>query len=156
MDLTAAIFVVSCLLLSSGLVGFVLYTAFRTERHQRELLNAERMAAIERGQELPPESFLDPEAKVGRKTGNTLKTGLIVLGLGSGLIAALRVASPATGYWGWGLLLVVVGLAHLVYWFVRGKTEWETAQTLELERKRALVLRPSNPDSPAEDSEGRG
>ncbi len=156
MDLSVAIFVVLTMGLSCLLAGFVIYTAFRTEKHQRELLNAERMAAIERGQELPPESFLDPEAKVGRKTGNTLKTGLITLGLGSGLIAALRVASPATGYWGWGLLLVVVGLAHLVYWFVRGKTEWETAQTLELERKRALVRQPSNPDSPAEDSEGRG
>jgi hypothetical protein len=126
--------------LAIGWAGLFMYFVVRSQWQERELLSAERRAAIERGQSLPPEAFLDDETKetLTRKPGNSLKTGLITLFLGIGTVVALSIAAPRRS-WGWGLILVLLGVGHLSYWFAGGRAEWEQAQALELEAKRARI-----------------
>ena len=113
--------------LSFLFVVVVLLLALHHQRHQRSMLSAERLAAIERGQILPPETFLDPDGKRPRKVGNSLRTGILAVGFGLGLVATLLALRPHQALWGWGVLLIAVGVSHLIYWFVRGRAEWDAA-----------------------------
>lgn len=58
---------------------------------------------------------------------------------------------PTGHLWGWGLLITAVDLAHLIYWLVRGSTEWETAQAIEQERIRAWSTQSSEGGVPTVD-----
>ena len=120
-----------------GAVAILFHYIIGTQKRYRSLLNKERMAAIEKGLTLPPEAFIDDEARrfLSRGAGNSLKTGLIILFLGLGTTAALFIDGPRN-VWAWGLILVLVGLGHLLYWFVGGREEWQKAQELEELRAR--------------------
>jgi len=129
----------------------ILYIVFRAETKEKERLSAERMAAIEKGLDLPPEVFFDASGQ-RRIPTNSLLVGLTTLGIGLGLSAALFISVPEHRLWGWGILVVAFGLAHLLYWFVWGRREREKAQALDREMKEAWIRRQSgaapNPDDP--------
>jgi len=148
MDDTVLIVGVSAIL-SFTFVSVVLYLALRHQRHQRDMLSAERMAAIERGQLLPPETFMDPDGRTHPRARNSLRTGIITTGFGVGLVASFMAVRPQGHLWGWGLLLIAVGLAHLMYWLIRGRSEWEAAQALEQEKARAWLTQSSGGAPPA-------
>ncbi len=135
----------------------VMYIALRAQTKERERLSAERMAAMEKGLDLPPQAFLDASGKP-RTPYNALLVGLISLGTGVGLIVALLILNtpsylPERGLWGWGFVLVAFGLVQLLYWFVRGRREWDEAKTLDREMKEAWIRRQSgaapSPDNPS-------
>ena len=92
-------------------------------RRRRDIVEAhhkERMAAIERGMELPPlpESFFK-SFNFDRKPRHLL-TGMIWTFVGIGLFVALReVASQAVAWF--ALMPIGVGLALLIYYFVEGR-----------------------------------
>ena len=92
-------------------------------KRRRDIVEAnhkERMAAIERGMEVPqlPESFY-LSLKPARRSSYLLP-GLIWLFVGIGLFVALgAVAGHGVRYF--GLIPVGVGLAFLVYYFVEGR-----------------------------------
>jgi membrane-bound metal-dependent hydrolase YbcI (DUF457 family) len=92
-------------------------------RRRRDIVEAnhkERMAAIERGMEVPqlPESFylsMKPQRR-----SSYLLPGLIWLFIGLGLFVALgAVAGDEVKYF--GLIPTGVGLAFLIYYFVEGR-----------------------------------
>jgi hypothetical protein len=93
-------------------------------RRRRDIVEAhhrERLAAIERGMEIPPlpESFYLP---FQRKRRSGLLAGLIWLFVGIGLFIALgAVAGEDVRYF--GLIPAGVGLAFLIYYFVEGRKE---------------------------------
>lgn len=142
--------------LSFLFVAVVLLVTLHHQRHQRKMLSAERLAAIEKGQVLPPETFLDPDGRRHRRAGNSLRTGIITVGFGLGSVASLLAVKPNQALWGWGLLLIAVGVAHLIYWFVRGRVEWDAAQELEHEKRRAWLAQVPSVASPPSDAQSVG
>jgi hypothetical protein len=92
-------------------------------KRRRDLVEAnhkERMAAIERGMELPalPDAFYQ-SIKPARRSSYLLP-GLVWLFVGIGLFVALgAVAGEEVRYF--GLVPAGVGLAFLIYYFVEGR-----------------------------------
>lgn len=147
---------------------FVFVMAFlwfvtRYQRRDRELLHAERMAFLEKGLPLPPQFLPTPDpppgepgvssenaalqTALGRLPANSLKTGLVAFGLGAGLVLAFLLARPPWGHWAWGLVLMLAGAAHLIYWRAAGREEWMAARAFEEQARRKLVGGPL--DGPA-------
>jgi hypothetical protein len=110
---------VVAIVLGIGFVAFVIFLEFYKRRHAIELLHAERMAAIEKGIELPPlpEDYLggggsSPSARrSGRRSA--LRTGLILTFLGSAITLALWGSGLVGSLWWWGLVPLGLGLAFL-------------------------------------------
>jgi hypothetical protein len=85
-----------------------------------EANHKERLAAIERGMEIPalPESFYLPMKP--QRRSSYLLPGLVWLFIGIGLFVALgAVAGHDVQYF--GLIPIGVGLALLIYYFVEGR-----------------------------------
>jgi len=92
-------------------------------RRRRDIVEAhhkERMAAIERGMELPPlpESFFR-SFNYDRRPRHLL-TGMIWTFVGLGLFVALREVAGRDVAW-FALIPVGVGLALLIYYFAEGR-----------------------------------
>jgi hypothetical protein len=108
--------------------GFFWWNLIRAQVRARELLHAERQAAIEKG--LPPPDEPSQPQPVGdggkvsppaKPATNALGTGLFWLFLGLGVMIAMRIVYPEGTNWGWGVIPVALGLAYLVgfglsYW----------------------------------------
>ncbi|NOZ78644.1 MAG: hypothetical protein GXP48_05590 [Acidobacteria bacterium] len=114
-------------------MAFLIWLAFRAAARRRAALNSVRMAAMERGVPLPPEAFLDSRRPRPR---NSLRAGIIGGGVGAGLAVALAISFPESRLWGWGLAVILVGVAHLIYWRIHGRKEWEEARARDLELAR--------------------
>ena len=92
-------------------------------RRRRDIVEAhhkERMAAIERGMELPPlpETFFR-SFNYDRKPRHLL-TGMIWTFVGLGLLVALHEVAGRDVAW-FALIPIGVGLALLIYYFVEGR-----------------------------------
>ena len=83
-----------------------------------ELRHRERIAALEKGIELPPEPGFEP----GSKRAGSLKSGLMGLFVGVVLYFALRaVADDDVALF--GLIPTAVGIANLIAYFVESKKD---------------------------------
>ena len=96
---------------------------YRKRRRLMELYHAERMAAIERGMELPP---LPIEILGSPPSRSTLLPGLIWLFVGLALLIGLHDGGGNffAGVGGgliWGLVPTGVGIAYLIHYFVEGR-----------------------------------
>src|SRR5256885_1646886 len=91
---------------------------YRRRKHEIDCRHKERMAAIEKGLELLPESPPQPEQMPPRS--RYLLRGLIWLGVGLALTFGVhdRFGSQ-TGSFGW--IAVAVGAAYLIFYFVEGR-----------------------------------
>ena len=95
---------------------------YRRRRDVVEAHHKERLAAIERGMDLPPlpEAFYSPLDRNRRP--RHLLTGMIWLFIGSALFLALgAVAGDDVRYF--GLIPAGVGLAFLLYYLIEGRHE---------------------------------
>jgi uncharacterized protein DUF6249 len=116
------------------LIALVFYAAFMQYlwHHRRILVHRERLAAVEKGIELPP--LVEQEVK--RRTWNVqrilLLAGLIWLSLGIGAFAVLSAVlahpSPATadvpqGLQWIGVAPIGIGLSHLIVYAVGRKKD---------------------------------
>ena len=111
-----------------GMLALVLQ--YRKRKEMFALYHQERMAAIEKGIELPPlpDAFFAEEGKEARPPSphRHLLTGLILLLLGVSLTLALYF-EVGTQYL-WGLIPAGLGLAFLIFYFAVGRKE---AQAIE-------------------------
>jgi hypothetical protein len=89
----------------------------RNRRRLMELHHIERMAAIERGLELPPLPVALLEGS--RRRSTSLLPGLIWSFAGIALIVAMRSTGGSEGMI--GLVPAAVGVAYLVYYFAEGR-----------------------------------
>src|SRR2546421_8554610 len=91
---------------------------YRRRKHEIDCRHKERMAAIEKGLELPPELLPQPEQMPPRS--RYLLRGLIWLGVGLALTFGGRdwLRAPMVGS-GW--IAVAVGAAYLIFYFVEGR-----------------------------------
>jgi hypothetical protein len=110
----------------------IVYTImdYRRRRDIVEAHHRERLAAIERGIEIPPlpESFYQPISRRAPRTDSTLLPGLIWFFVGVTLFVALwSVARESWSYF--GLIPAGVGLAYLIYYAVEGRKQVPAAGT---------------------------
>jgi Domain of unknown function (DUF6249) len=95
---------------------------YRKKREMFQLHHAERMAAIEKGIDLPPlpPGFFQGERKQEKTPYTYLRRGLMWLLIGVAATAALW-GTHDTDFW-WGLVPIAVGLAYLItFLFERGR-----------------------------------
>jgi hypothetical protein len=116
-----------------GVAMLAIYLSYRKRKDIFALYHQERMAAIEKGVDLPPlpEALLTEDGKPLRPYNprRHLLKGLAWLFVGIGLGLALW----ATVGYDWALFSLVltgIGLAHLIYYFVEGKKEAEAIERL--------------------------
>jgi hypothetical protein len=104
-----------------GMIGVV--SRHRQLLQRAEMHHKERLVAMEKGLELPPEP-LDP----GISKPRHLLKGLVYTGVGISLFVALRaVAGEDVSLF--ALIPFAVGIAYLLYYWVRGRHE-EDSPTL--------------------------
>jgi Domain of unknown function (DUF6249) len=113
---------VIAIVMGIGIGMLSLYLDYRKKRSIYELHHKERMAAIEKGMEVPPlpaEFFQDSRRKQPRARSWYLRVGLIWLLVG----VAVTVASYTEHHRQtlWGLVPVAVGLAYLLFYFIDGR-----------------------------------
>jgi Na+/H+ antiporter NhaC len=94
----------------------VIFAAHRQKMQRNDMRHKERMAALEKGLEIPPEPV---ESDNGSKV-STLRTGLTGLPVGMVLYFALgAVAGSEVALF--GLIPAAIGLANLIFYFVEAR-----------------------------------
>ena len=139
--------------LYATLFGFVLPVlvvalAIRAQGRKRERLSRERLAAIEKGVELPLIEGPRQRRRMSSRAG-----ALLLIPIGIGMSFALWQSGAA---WSWGLIPGLIGLALLAHWLTGGKRAWERRQALDEELQLAYIdlLRRSGPGVKAAASAG--
>ncbi len=106
-----------------GMGMLALWLDFRRKRALFELHHKERMAAIEKGMDLPPLPAELLRGQGGRRTpADSLRRGLVLLLLGIALVIALYMtpnAGPRVAFW--GLIPAAIGLGNLIFYYVEGR-----------------------------------
>lgn len=111
------------IVMSIGIGMLALTLNYRRKREIFQLYHAQRMAAIEKGVELPP---LPPEVLEGfqRTSGPPqyvhLRRGLMLLFIGVVLFVAIYASDGLEDAW-WGLLPAAIGLADLMFYILAGR-----------------------------------
>ena len=101
------------IVLGVGIAVVAIISSHREKQKRAELRHRERIAAIEKGIELPP----DPDAETAPKKGNSLKSGLINLFVGIVLYVAIaEVAGDDVALF--GLIPAAIGVGSLISYFV--------------------------------------
>ena len=115
-----------------GWVG-ILYAQKR-----RELLSRERLAAIEKGLDVPVLDSPSPQRQM-----SPLQSALLLMAAGSGVsgAAVLQNSLATSSLMGLGIILTFIGIAQLAYWFLGGRAEWERQRALDEELRRAYIGR---------------
>jgi hypothetical protein len=145
-EITAILLLLAMVLATCSLVVFLV---LRYVARSRELLSAERRAAIEKGLDAP----LDIGVRPRRMLWNPLKTAVLLLGTG----LAVTVVLLGRPEWVFGLFVIIIGLANLAYYRLAGKEEWTRELALREELHRAFLQRlgaaPARPAAPTADGE---
>jgi Domain of unknown function (DUF6249) len=119
---TIAVFIpIIAIVMGIGIAMLSIYFDYRKKQDIFALHHKERMAAIEKGMDvpaLPPEFFRDSRP---RTHSDFLRRGLVLLFVGIAISGALY--STNRGAYVWGLVPAAVGIAQLLYYFLmRPKT----------------------------------
>lgn len=111
----AALIPIVGIIFGIGIAAVAIVTKHREDLQRNELRHRERLAAIEKGIELPPDPVTD--GGNGSKGRSQLKNGMIGLFVGIVLYFALRelVGDRIALF---GLVPAAVGLANLIFYFV--------------------------------------
>jgi hypothetical protein len=100
-----------------GMLG--MYLDYRKKREFFQLHHKERLAAIDKGMEvppLPPEFFQDPRRR--RNGADNLRRGLLWLFAGVAVTIALYLQHS---HWYWGLVPIAVGASRLLFYYMVGQ-----------------------------------
>jgi hypothetical protein len=105
-------------------IFIVFYFVFTTDYRKEKLRREERIKAIEKGIELPPEPTPQPAAPL-----DYLRRGLICLGIGLGLVIGGWIFAYKMGDEGIyfftmaGFVLAFIGAAFVVFYKIQSKSE---------------------------------
>jgi hypothetical protein len=120
-----------------------IYLNYRKRKDMFALYHQERMAALEKGIELPPlpEDFFHEHSKPARRSSHgTLLRGLVLVFIGLTLYVALHFTLPRLEDGGdpalYALIPGGIGMACLIYYFTVGR---RLAAEIEEERKTRLA-----------------
>lgn len=108
-------------------VAIVFISRYFKSRDQKEL-QATFRAAIERGQQLSKEDFNVMRASLIKPPSNDIRTGLILLAVGTGVIIVGFSLGHTAGDWrhpltGLGVIPILVGIVLLGFGIYRSKNE---------------------------------
>ena len=124
-DLLSVMIPIVAIVMGIGLVMLSIYVDYLRKREILNAVHRERMAAIEKGIELPPlppEIFQSRNRGGSRSPARTLERGLILMFIGIGIGVALWQTGNKAAWW--GLLPFGIGLAYLVSSRLRA-AEWQ-------------------------------
>lgn len=119
---------------------------YRKRRRLMELHHAERMAAIERGMDIPPLPIELIDGRAPKRRRTSLLPGLVWFFIGLAISGGMALADDRDIPWMFGLIPLGIGLAYLVYYFVEGRAI-ET-RLLESELTRGTGRTPSAVNAP--------
>jgi hypothetical protein len=132
--------VIVMLAMSAAAIAIVALV-MRHKRQMREMLSRERLAALDKGVEIPWEMDFRRPSRARRLH---LKSGVILLGAGLGL----TLVSTLQGNWGerrdvltWALFLLVMGATSVLYDRYVGRAEWERTMAMDEALTRAYIRR---------------
>lgn len=137
-EVVAVFIPIVAIVMSLGIPIIYQILDYRRRRDIVEAHHKERLAAIERGMELPalPEAFYSPLDR--NKRPRHLLTGMVWLFIGVALFLALgAVAGEDVRFF--GLIPAGVGLAFLIYYFIEGKHEATAFREKEAARDAAAA-----------------
>jgi Domain of unknown function (DUF6249) len=123
MDAEVIIPVVSIVFTIGGSVAAVLVWMslnYRKRRRLIELHHTERMAAIERGMDVPPLP-MELIAGRGRRRRSSLLPGLVWFFIGLAIVGGQAMGNDEDMPWMLGFIPLGIGLAYLIYYFVEGR-----------------------------------
>ena len=130
-NIIAVLIPIVAIVMGIGIGMLAIVVNYRKRKEMFALYHQERMAAIEKGIELPPlpTEFFAEDGKVLSPHARLL-SGLVWLGIGLALMIALYVKQSDAALF--SLIPIAIGLAYLIYYFAVGKKE---AETIEAERR---------------------
>jgi hypothetical protein len=111
-----ALIPISAIIMGIGIAMLGMWLDYRKKREIYALHHQERMAAIEKGLDVPP---LPPELfqRGGRTSADYLRRGLVLLLLGAAVMMALFLENTR-GAW-YGLIPAAAGLANLIFYVLQ-------------------------------------
>jgi hypothetical protein len=136
-DVVAVFIPIVAIIMSLSIPIVFAITDYRRRRDIVESFHKERMAAIERGMEVPP---LPDNVFDSNKRPRHLLTGMVWLFIGVGMMVFLGAITDESGVMFLGLIPGGIGLAYLIYYFVEGKHE-----LAEFKAKAASRKAPAGP-----------
>lgn len=115
---TVAVFIpIVGIVFGIGIAAIAIIAGHQRKMQRNELRHKERLVAMEKGLELPPE-LAEPIEEAAKSNG--LRSGMIGLGVGVVLYFALsEVAGSDVALF--GLIPAAVGVAQLIYYFIEGR-----------------------------------
>jgi hypothetical protein len=117
--ITAAVLPIVAIVCGISFAAYSMYLKVRRQRETLQLYHAERMAAIEKGIELPPlpaELLHDGPRDLdcrGRGRRYRRNSGLTLMFVGVAITVALWQANGDKSFW-WGLVIIAWGLGRVV------------------------------------------
>jgi hypothetical protein len=118
---TVAVFIpIVAIVMSLAIPIIGLIVEYRRRKDIIDTHHKERLAAIERGMELPPLPDAYFRSFGGDRRPRPLLSGMIWTFVGVGLFVALREVAGEDVAW-FALMPIGVGLALLIYYFVEGR-----------------------------------
>jgi len=121
---------IAAIVLGIGAGMLAIWVDYRKKREFFQLHHAERMAAIEKGIEvppLPPEFFANYRKQ--RTPEDALRHGLLWLFVGIAVTVALFSIHTDDFPWEWGLVPTAAGIATLLYYAISRRAARESAVT---------------------------
>jgi hypothetical protein len=118
-DQIAVFIPIIAIVMGIGIGMLSIYFDYRKKQDMFALHHKERMAAIEKGMDvppLPPEFFNEGRRCRPRAHGDFLRRGLVLLFVGAAVSAALY--NTQRDAYLWGLVPAAVGIAQLLYYYL--------------------------------------
>jgi hypothetical protein len=119
-EVLAVMIPIVAIVMGIGMGMLVVVLDFRKKREMFAMHHKERLAAIEKGMEVPP---LPPEffqnGRRGRTPADNLRRGLILLLVGAAITVALY--NNFNRHYLWGLVVAAVGIANLLVYFIESR-----------------------------------
>ena len=121
-EVIAVMIPIVAIVMGIGIGMLSLFLDYRKKRDMFAMHHKERLAAIEKGMEvppLPPEFFQDSRRSRLRSTSDYLRRGLVLVLVGIAITIALF-NSTREDYL-WGLVPIAFGVANLLYYYLESR-----------------------------------
>ncbi len=128
-EIIAVMIPIVAIVMGVGIGMLSLFLDYRKKREMFALHHKERLAAIDKGMDVPPlpeEFFQDTRRRV-RVLGDYLRRGLVLLLVGIALTFALY--DTVHHDYMWGLLPCAMGIANLIYYWIESRKAPQATST---------------------------
>lgn len=116
---------IMAIVMGIGTAMLAMWLDYRKKREIFQLHHSERMAAIEKGVDLPalPPEFFADYRRESRAPARYLRSGLMWLLVGVAVTVALYETRLSELSWSWGLVPMAVGIANVLFYAFARRSE---------------------------------